>query len=68
MVCVIYITFYICWNEALKTCDNILFWYVLVRRFRRYANNASLKSTKSNRSISKENDLSDGFKEVMYKV
>ena len=35
-------------------------------RFHRYANNAS---SKSNRSVSKDsNDLTDGFKEVMYKV
>lgn len=37
-------------------------------RFHSYASNASTKVTKTGRTISRDNDLSQGFKEVMYKV
>jgi len=48
---------------------NFIYTSCLVLRFHLYANNASTKVTKnSGRIVSKDNDLSQGFKQVMYKV
>lgn len=56
-------TFVCCFSITINRC--IVY---CGHRFHRYASNASTKVTKNSRTVCQNNDLSDSFKEVMYKV